>query len=75
MTSVVFGGKYRPFRRALSPAVGLYSATGVNPNVLQVTLSGLFSTELDILIPRLILASAIYQVFKGDFISIRSPSV
>ncbi len=55
--------------------VCLVNATGVNPKVLQVILSGLFSTESDLLIARLILASAICQVFKGDFVGIRSPCV
>jgi hypothetical protein len=39
--------------------VCLIDATGVNPKVLQVVLSSLFSTELDLFIARLILASAI----------------
>ena len=50
----------------------LVNATGVNPKVFQAILSGLFSAEPDLLIARLILASAIFQVFEGDFLSIRS---
>ena len=38
-------------------------------------MSSLSSTELDLLIARLILASAVYQVFKGDLLGIRSPCV
>ena len=52
--------------------VCLVDATSVNPKVLQAIYSGLFSTEPDLLIARLILASAIFQVFEGDFLSIRS---
>ena len=54
----------------------MLDATGVNPKVLQVVLSGLFSTELDFLIARLIiLANVICQVFEGNFLRIRSPCV
>jgi len=51
------------------------NATGVNPEVFQVVLSDLFSTEPDLLIARLLLASAISQVFESDLRSIRSPCV
>jgi hypothetical protein len=34
-TPVVFGGRYRPLRRVLSPVVGLYDAARVNPNVMK----------------------------------------
>ena len=51
----------------------LVDTTGVNPKVLQAVLSGLFSTETDLLIARLILASAIFQVFEGNLLNVRSP--
>jgi hypothetical protein len=52
--------------------VTFLDATGVNPKVFQVVLRSLFSTEPDLLIAGLILASAICQVFKSDFLSIGS---
>lgn len=46
--------------------VCLFDLTGINPEVLQAILSGLFSIEPDLLIARLVLASAICQVFEAD---------
>jgi hypothetical protein len=45
MTPVVFGGNTTPFRRALSLMVGLYSAAGIHPEVLQAITSSLLCAE------------------------------
>jgi len=74
-SAAIFGGKCHPFCRALSSVVSLYSATGIDPKVLQVIYSCLFSTKSDLLIARLVLSSTILQVFKGDLLSARSPCV
>jgi hypothetical protein len=55
--------------------VSLVNATGINLKILQAVLFSLLSTELDLLIARLILASAICHVFKRDLLSISSPCV
>jgi hypothetical protein len=75
MWPVIFGGICTHFCRELSAMVTFLDATGVNPEVFQVVLSSLFSTEPDLLIARLLLASAISQVFESDLRSIRSPCV
>ena len=54
----IYGGRYTLFCRELSVRVTFLDATGVNPEVFQVVLSGLFSTEPDLLITKLFLASA-----------------
>ena len=53
----------------------LVDTTGVNPKVLQAILSSLFSTEPDLLISKLFLASTIYHILEGSLLVIRSPCV
>src|SRR5436190_18580605 len=50
--------------------VCLIDATGVDPKILQVIFSSLLSTELDLLVARLFLASAIYHVLIGDLLAL-----
>jgi hypothetical protein len=52
--------------------VSLVNAAGINLKILQASLFSLFSTELDLLIARLILASVNCHVFKRDLLSISS---
>jgi len=52
--------------------VCLIGTTCVYPKPFEVILCNLFSIEPDILITRLILASAICQVFKGSLLGICS---
>ena len=73
--SITVACTYPQFCRALSVLLTLLYATGVNPEVFQVVLPGPFSAEPDLLIARLILASAICQVFESDLRRIRSPCV
>ena len=47
--------------------------SGVDPKVLQAVAFGLFSAEPDLVVAIFILASAIYQVFKGDLLDIPAP--
>ena len=47
----------------------LVDTAGIDPKVCQTILSGLFSTEPDLLIARLVLASAIYDVIEGTSLS------
>jgi hypothetical protein len=51
--TVDFSGTSRHFRRELSPIVGLYSATAVDPEVDQVIVLGLISAKLNLLVARL----------------------
>jgi hypothetical protein len=52
--------------------VGLVNATDINPKVFQAIFAGFFSTEPDLLIASLMLASAVYHVFKDDLVRIRA---
>jgi len=66
-TPVVFSGRYRAFRRALSLVVGLYSAAGIDPEVSQVVASCLLTAEHDLAIAGFIFTTMIYQVEEADF--------
>jgi hypothetical protein len=50
--------------------VCLVDATGVDPKIFQVIYSGLFSTELDLLVARLFLTGAIYHILIGDLLAL-----
>ena len=52
--------------------VSLVNAAGINLKILQAVLFSLLFTELDLLIARLILVSAICYVFKRNLLSISS---
>jgi hypothetical protein len=68
-TPVVFGGTYRPFRRALSPVVGLYSATSVHPEVLQAISGSLLSTKYDLVVAAgLSLCLFVPEVLESDLL-------
>ena len=51
------------------------NAIGVGLKVLQAIASNLFSTEPDLVVARLALASTIHQVFEADLFGIRSSCV
>jgi hypothetical protein len=51
------------------------NTAGIDPEVLQAVLLGLFSTKPDLLVAILILARALYQVFKGDLLVVGPPCV
>ena len=53
----------------------MLSATSVHPEVFQAVVIGLFSTESDLGIASLPLSSALFQIFEGDLLGIRSPSM
>jgi hypothetical protein len=48
---------------------------GVDPKVSQAIKFGLFSAESNLVVARFVLASAIYQVLKGELFGVRSPCV
>jgi hypothetical protein len=50
----------------------LLNAASVHLKVLQVILSGLFSTKSDLRMARLIFAGAIHQVFECDLLGVRA---
>jgi hypothetical protein len=47
-TPVVVGGICRSFRRALSPVVGLHSATSVDPDVVVSIAGSLYAGFMDL---------------------------
>jgi hypothetical protein len=53
----------------------LLDTTGVNPEVFQVIFSSLLFAESDLLVARLVCASAVHNVFKGNLLILRAPCV
>jgi len=59
-SAAIFSGICHPFCSALSSVVSLYSAAGVDLEVVQSIALSLLSAEPDLIVTRLVYASTIY---------------
>jgi hypothetical protein len=73
--AATFGDICNPFCKALSSVVSLYSATAVDPKVLEIVLLSLFSAKLDLLIASFVFSRVVYKVLKSDFLIISLPGM
>ena len=74
-SAAIFGGICHPFRRALSSVVSLYSATSVDPEIIEPVSFSLCSTEADFLVTRFLQAYAVSQIVESHLISFKAPGM